>query len=215
MSNSDSKQLQEPISGDGSSLSGRFPDAPEDMSRLVGDILEKLVDQPERDGLKETPERVASALSFLTEGYERSAEELFEGALFEIEYDEMVIVEDIDFYSLCEHHMLPFYGQAHIAYVPDRQVVGLSKLSRLVDLYARRLQVQERLTTQVAQSIQEIVEPKGVGVVVEGHHLCMMMRGVQKQNVKAVTSAMLDLFRRDSRTRMEFLELLNVDRRNL
>ena len=175
-------------------------------------MIDQLVTDSDREGLEDTPERVASAMEFLTDGYNRSPEELFEGALFEIEYDEMVIVEDIDFYSLCEHHLLPFYGQAHIAYIPDQRVVGLSKLSRLVDLYARRLQVQERLTTQVAETIQDIVEPKGVGVVVEGHHLCMMMRGVQKQNAKAVTSSMLDLFRRDSRTRMEFLELLDVNR---
>jgi len=215
MSNDDSQQITEPISGDGSTVSDRFPDAPETLSHLIENALDHLVEDPDREGLEETPDRVASALSFLTEGYDRSAEELFEGALFEIEYDEMVTVENIDFYSLCEHHMLPFYGQAHIAYVPDQNVVGLSKLSRLVDLYARRLQVQERLTTRIAESIQEIVQPKGVGVVVEGRHLCMMMRGVQKQNARAVTSAMLDLFRRDSRTRMEFLELLNIDRRRI
>lgn len=207
---SDENNLSEPISGSGQTLDEPFPDPPDELSASVGKMLEEIADDPNREGLEETPERVASALKFLTEGYNRSPEELFEGALFEIEYDEMVIVEDIDFYSLCEHHVLPFYGQAHIAYVPDEQVVGLSKLSRLVNLFARRLQVQERLTTQVAESIQEIVQPKGVGVVMEGHHLCMMMRGVQKQNAKAVTSSMLDLFRRDSRTRMEFLELLDV-----
>ncbi len=203
----------EQISGKGQNIDEPFPDAPAVLSDSVEEVLHQLVDEPERDGLEDTPERVASALEFLTEGYNRNAEELFEGALFDIEYDEMVIVEDIDYYSLCEHHLLPFYGQAHIAYIPDSKVVGLSKLSRLVDLYARRLQVQERLTTQVAETIQEFVEPKGVGVVVEGHHLCMMMRGVQKQNAKAVTSSMLDLFRRDSRTRTEFLELLDLNNR--
>jgi GTP cyclohydrolase I len=209
---SDQENLSEPISGKGQNLDDQFPDAPEELSRSVETMIDQLVTDSDREGLEDTPERVASAMEFLTDGYNRSPEELFEGALFEIEYDEMVIVEDIDFYSLCEHHLLPFYGQAHIAYIPDQRVVGLSKLSRLVDLYARRLQVQERLTTQVAETIQDIVEPKGVGVVVEGHHLCMMMRGVQKQNAKAVTSSMLDLFRRDSRTRMEFLELLDVNR---
>ncbi len=209
---SDQENLSEPISGKGQSIDDQFPDASEQLSQSVASMIDQLVSDSDREGLEETPERVASAMEFLTDGYNRSPEELFDGALFEIEYDEMVIVEDIDFYSLCEHHLLPFYGQAHIAYIPDQRVVGLSKLSRLVDLYARRLQVQERLTTQVAETIQEIVEPKGVGVVVEGHHLCMMMRGVQKQNAKAVTSSMLDLFRRDSRTRMEFLELLDVNR---
>lgn len=209
---SDQENLSEPISGTGQSLDDQFPDASEELSQSVETMIDQLVTDSDREGLEDTPDRVASAMEFLTDGYNRSPEELFEGALFEIEYDEMVIVEDIDFYSLCEHHLLPFYGQAHIAYIPDQRVVGLSKLSRLVDLYARRLQVQERLTTQVAETIQDIVEPKGVGVVVEGHHLCMMMRGVQKQNAKAVTSSMLDLFRRDSRTRMEFLELLDVNR---
>ncbi len=208
--NSELQEVDEPVSGDAQALKEDFTSPPDALAENFKDVLNHLVDEPDRRGLKDTPERVASAFHYLTEGYRKEVDDIFEGALFEIEYDEMVIVKNIDYYSLCEHHMLPFYGQAHIAYVPDNRVVGLSKLSRLVDAFARRLQVQERLTTLVAETLRDKVQPKGVGVVIEGQHLCMMMRGVQKENANAVTSSMLDLFKRDSRTRMEFLELLNI-----
>ena len=164
----------------------------------------------ERDGLVRTPERVAKSLEFLTSGYSQDIEAVLNGALFSVDYSEMVIVKDIDFYSLCEHHLLPFFGKCHIAYLPRDRVVGLSKIPRLVDVFSRRLQIQERLTNQIAQVIEETLKPLGVGVVVEASHLCMLMRGVEKQNSFALTSAMLGAFRDDARTRMEFLELLKL-----
>jgi len=164
----------------------------------------------DRCGLKKTPERVAKAYAFLTEGYRLDPKKVLNGALFTSKSDEMVIVRDIDFYSLCEHHMLPFFGKCHIAYLPTGKVIGLSKLPRLVDVFARRLQIQEELTSQIATSIHELIEPAGVAVVVEAQHLCMMMRGVQKQNSYAITSSMLGRFRDDARTRSEFLELIKM-----
>ena len=173
-------------------------------------LLAEIGEDAERDGLVRTPERVAKSLEFLTSGYSQDIEAVLNGALFSVDYSEMVIVKDIDFYSLCEHHLLPFFGKCHIAYVPRDRVVGLSKIPRLVDVFSRRLQIQERLTNQIAQIIEETLTPLGVGVVVEASHLCMLMRGVEKQNSFALTSAMLGAFRDDARTRMEFLELLKL-----
>ena len=164
----------------------------------------------EAEGLVRTPERVARSLRFLTSGYGRTADDAINGALFHEPYSEMVAVTDIELYSMCEHHLLPFFGKAHVAYVPDGTIVGLSKLPRVVDVFAHRLQVQERLTTQVAEALQDTVKPLGVAVVIEAAHLCMMMRGVQKQNSRTVTSCMLGSFRTDSKTRMEFLELIRT-----
>jgi GTP cyclohydrolase I len=179
------------------------------MRELIEGILLELGEDPKREGLEKTPARVESMLRFLTSGYQQEVEKVLNGAVFtEDQYDEMVLVKDIDFYSLCEHHLLPFFGKAHVAYVPDRKILGLSKLARLVEMFSRRLQVQERLTTQVAQSLHEALQPKGVGVVMEATHLCMLMRGVEKQNSKAVTSAMLGTFRDCPMTRSEFVELL-------
>jgi GTP cyclohydrolase I len=171
-------------------------------------LLTELGEDPDREGLSRTPLRVRKALKFLTSGYEADIEAIINGALFTVDYSEMVIVKDIDFYSLCEHHLLPFFGKCHVAYIPGRQVIGLSKIPRLVDVFARRLQIQERMTNQIAQTILEKVAPLGVAVVCEGTHLCMSMRGVEKQNSFAVTSAMLGVFRDNERTRMEFLELI-------
>jgi GTP cyclohydrolase I len=178
------------------------------LSAIVRSLLTEVGEDPERDGLIGTPDRVARSLSFLTHGYNIDPHEVVGNALFDAEYDEMVVVRDVEVYSLCEHHLLPFFGRCHIAYLPSAKIVGLSKLARLVEVYARRLQVQERLTTQVANAINDIVEPRGVGVVIEAHHLCMMMRGIEKQNSLAVTSCMLGQFRTDARTRTEFLSLL-------
>ena len=189
----------------------RFPAGPaedEPMADLVRGLLEHLGEDPSREGLERTPVRVAGTLRFLTSGYRTSLEELLNGALFEATYDEMVIVKDIELFSLCEHHLLPFYGKAHVAYIPDKKVIGLSKVPRLVDMFARRLQIQERLTTQIAQTIQQVIEPRGVGVVIEARHFCMMMRGVEKQHSSAVTSAMLGAFRTKKQTRDEFLSLI-------
>lgn len=166
-----------------------------------------------RDGLKRTPTRVAESLKFLTQGYKTNPKTVLNNALFVVDSDEMVIVKDIDFYSLCEHHMLPFFGKCHIAYLPKGKVIGLSKLPRLVDVYARRLQVQERMTQEIATTIRDLINADGVGVVIEAQHLCMMMRGVEKQNSYAITSTMLGRFREDARTRTEFLELIR-HRRN-
>src|SRR5215472_5788586 len=162
---------------------------------LVREMLVRLGEDPSREGLASTPKRVQKAMQFLTKGYDEDPETLLKGALFTVNYDEMVIVRDIEMFSLCEHHMLPFFGKVHIAYVPNGKVIGLSKMPRLVDVFARRLQVQERLTTEIAEAIQNIIEPQGVGVVIEAKHLCMMMRGVEKQHSSAVTSAMLGLLR--------------------
>jgi len=177
------------------------------MEELVREMLSRLGDDPAREGLQDTPRRMTQSLEFLTHGYSLSPAEVVNGALFSVEYDEMVIVKDIEMFSLCEHHLLPFYGKVHIAYLPKGKVIGLSKLPRLVDVFARRLQVQERLTKQLADAIQEIIQPQGVGVVIEARHLCMMMRGVEKQHSAAVTSAMLGAFRQQE-TRNEFLSLM-------
>ena len=178
------------------------------MQELITRLLAELGEDPSREGLRDTPKRVEKSLRFLTSGYQADLDEVINNALFSVDYSEMVIVKDIDFYSLCEHHLLPFFGKCHIAYIPREKVIGLSKIPRLVDVFARRLQVQERLTHQVAQVIEEKIAPLGVAVVMEGTHLCMSMRGVEKQNSFAVTSAMLGAFRENARTRMEFLELI-------
>jgi GTP cyclohydrolase I len=176
---------------------------------LVRGLLREIGEDPDREGLAKTPHRVAEAMRFLTRGYEQSLEAVVNGAVFEEECDEMVVVKDIELFSLCEHHMLPFVGKAHVAYLPAGRIVGLSKIPRIVDMYSRRLQVQERLTVEVANALMNVLEPRGVGVVVEASHLCMMMRGVEKQNSKAVTSCMLGTFREDPRTRSEFLNLVH------
>lgn len=175
---------------------------------VVRKLLEELGEDPEREGLLRTPHRVWESLSFLTEGYDRDVQDVVGEALFEEPYDEMVTVRDIEVYSLCEHHMLPFFGTCHIAYIPDGRVVGLSKLPRVVDLFSHRLQVQERLTAQIAEALEDVLKPRGVGVVIEASHLCMMMRGVEKQGARTTTSAMRGLFKTDPRTRSEFLELI-------
>jgi GTP cyclohydrolase I len=180
------------------------------MQDLVRQLLAQLGENPNREGLLNTPERVEKALKFLTSGYAADIDEVLNNALFTVDYSEMVIVKDIDFYSLCEHHLLPFFGKCHVAYIPSNKVIGLSKIPRLVDVFSRRLQVQERLTNQIADTIRDKIAPLGVAVVVEATHLCMSMRGVQKQNSFAVTSAMVGVFRDNSRTRMEFLELLKL-----
>jgi GTP cyclohydrolase IA len=179
-----------------------------ELAENVSRMLRLLGEDPDRDGLVRTPMRVAQSLEFLTAGHRQDLREILNDALFEVEYAEMVIVRGIDFFSLCEHHMLPFYGKAHVAYLPRKRVVGLSKLPRIVDMYARRLQVQERMTSDIATAIFQAVEPYGVGVVIEAKHLCMMMRGVEKQNSETVTSAMLGTFKDDPKTRTEFLDLI-------
>jgi GTP cyclohydrolase I len=178
------------------------------LEALVRQMLARLGEDPDREGLKRTPQRVAKALHFLTSGHAVSVEEVLKDALFDEDFNEMVVVKDVEFYSLCEHHILPFFGKVHVGYLPRGRVIGLSKIARIIDVYARRLQVQERLTTQIAEALMEILEPRGVGVVVEASHFCMMMRGVQKQNSLTVTSAMLGTFREDHRTRAEFLDLI-------
>ena len=178
------------------------------MTNLVSQLLKALGEVPGRNGLIKTPERVAKALLFMTKGYHEDIERLLNGALFPIEYDEMVIVKDIDFFSMCEHHMLPFFGKCHVGYLPNKKVVGLSKIPRVVDAFARRLQVQERLTTQIAETLKRKLDAHGVAVVMEARHLCMMMRGVEKQNTLAVTSSMLGAFRTQEQTRNEFLKLI-------
>ncbi len=178
------------------------------LQSLVTEMLLALGEKPGRNGLVKTPERVAKAFAFMTQGYQRDIDHLLNGALFPIEYDEMVIVKDIDFFSLCEHHLLPFYGKVHVGYLPNKKVVGLSKIPRIVDAFARRLQVQERLTVQIAETLKNKLNAHGVGVVVEARHFCMMMRGVEKQNTIAVTSSMLGAFRDQPQTRVEFLKLI-------
>ena len=178
------------------------------LQSLVTEMLVALGERPGRNGLLKTPERVAKALAFMTQGYQRDIDHLLNGALFPIEYDEMVIVKDIDFFSMCEHHLLPFFGRVHVGYLPNKKVVGLSKIPRIVDTFSRRLQVQERLTVQIAETLSSKLNAHGVGVVVEARHLCMMMRGVEKQNTVAVTSSMLGAFRSQSQTRAEFLKLI-------
>ncbi|HVQ74350.1 MAG TPA: GTP cyclohydrolase I FolE [Candidatus Binatia bacterium] len=175
---------------------------------LIRELLKELGEDPDREGLEKTPARVAKALEYMTSGYRADIDQVLNAALFTEEYDEMVVVKDIDFYSLCEHHLLPFFGKCHIAYMPSRRIVGLSKVARLVEVFSRRLQVQERLTTQIAHTIDEVLQPRGVAVVMEALHMCMLMRGVEKQNSKAVTSAMLGAFRDRPETRAEFMELI-------
>ena len=185
---------------------GRTPDPLEDLFRS---ILNELGENITREGIKRTPERVASSMRFLTHGYHIDPKSLFEKAVFEAEdFDEMVLLKDIDLYSMCEHHLLPFFGKCHIAYVPKKKIIGLSKIPRIVEVFARRLQVQERLTTQIANAINEALQPYGVGVIIEAFHLCMMMRGVEKQNCETLTSCMLGAFKSDPRTRTEFLSLI-------
>jgi GTP cyclohydrolase IA len=184
-----------------------------DVARYAGLVHEQLSlvgEDAEREGLLKTPERVAKAMQFLTRGYRQHVEDIVGDAIFQEEHRNMVMVRDIELYSLCEHHMLPFFGKAHVAYIPNGRIVGLSKLPRLVDVFARRLQVQERLTEQIAGAIEDVLEPLGVGVVIEAYHLCMMMRGVEKQNSRTITSALRGVFRDDSRTREEFLSLAHA-----
>ena len=178
------------------------------MQDIIRQLLAGLGEDPSRDGLLDTPKRVEKSLRFLTSGYDADIDAVLNNALFAVDYNEMVIVKDIDFYSLCEHHLLPFFGRCHVAYIPQGRVLGLSKIPRLVEIFSRRLQVQERLTKQIAETLRDKVQPLGVAVVMESTHLCMSMRGVEKQNSIAVTSAMLGVFHQDARTRMEFLELI-------
>jgi GTP cyclohydrolase IA len=175
---------------------------------LLRELLLRLGEDPDRDGLIRTPERMQKSLEYLTKGYQQDPEQVLQGALFDVTYDEMVIVKDIEMFSLCEHHILPFFGKVHVAYIPNGKVLGLSKIPRLVDIFARRLQVQERLTVQIAETIQNAIQPQGVGVVIEARHLCVMMRGVEKQHSSAVTSHMLGSFRSSDKTREEFLSLI-------
>lgn len=196
------EETSEDVSGNGR------PADVDALRPLVTRMLTSLGEKPGRNGLLKTPERVAKALAFMTQGYQRDIDHLLNGALFPIQYDEMVIVKDIDFFSMCEHHLLPFFGKVHVGYLPNKKVVGLSKIPRIVDAFARRLQVQERLTVQIAETLNTKLHAKGVGVVVEARHLCMMMRGVEKQNTVAVTSSMLGEFRSQPQTRLEFLKLI-------
>jgi GTP cyclohydrolase I len=177
-------------------------------------LLREIGEDPTRDGLEQTPSRVAKAFRFFTQGYQQNPREVLSEALFDVSYDEMVLVRDIEFYSLCEHHMLPFFGRAHVAYIPNGKVLGLSKVARLVEIFARRLQVQERLTVDVAETIEKELNPRGVAVVIEAIHLCMMMRGVQQQNSFAITSSLRGVFQSDSKTRSEFMELIRHQRQS-
>jgi len=184
---------------------------PEDARRVachVREIIRLVGEDPNREGLRKTPERYEKALKFLTSGYHQNVDHVLNGATFSVNYDEMVVVKDIEFFSLCEHHLLPFFGKAHVAYLPTNKVVGLSKVARLVNMFARRLQIQERMTSQIAKAIEEKIAPQGVGVIIEARHLCMQMRGVEKQHGSAVTSAMLGAFRHNKQTRDEFLALI-------
>jgi GTP cyclohydrolase I len=199
----DRKQLEELMLTDGSGEEGK-----ESIADSVRKILVEIGEDPNRDGLRRTPERFEKAFRFLTSGYQQDPEKLLNGAMFSVCYDQMVLVKDIEFYSLCEHHLLPFFGKCHVAYIPDKKVVGLSKIPRLVNMFARRLQIQERLTNQIANSIQQKTAPLGVGVVIEGRHLCMAMRGVEKESSQTVTSAMLGSFKDNPKTREEFLSLV-------
>jgi GTP cyclohydrolase I len=184
------------------------PTAGKKIAPQVREILEAVGEDPTREGLVRTPERVEQALKFLTSGYRTDIQEILNGALYEVKYDEMVVVKDIEFFSMCEHHMLPFFGKVHVAYLPNKRVIGLSKIPRIVDVFARRLQIQERMTQEIAQTIQDVVDPVGVGVICEARHFCMMMRGVEKQHSGAMTSAMLGAFRNRKETRDEFLALV-------
>ena len=180
----------------------------ETVASLVRRMIALIGEDPEREGLKKTPERYEKALKFLTSGYHQNVDHLLNGATFSVCYDEMVVVKDIEFFSLCEHHLLPFFGKAHVAYLPSKKVIGLSKVARLVNMFARRLQIQERMTSQIAKALEEKIAPQGVGVIIEARHLCMQMRGVEKQHGQAVTSAMLGAFRENKQTRDEFLALV-------
>jgi GTP cyclohydrolase IA len=181
---------------------------PESVASLMRKVIALIGENPEREGLKKTPERYEKALKFLTSGYHQNVDHLLNGATFSVCYDEMVVVKDIEFFSLCEHHLLPFFGKAHVAYLPSKKVLGLSKIARLVNMFARRLQIQERMTSQIADAISDKISPEGVGVIIEARHLCMQMRGVEKQHGQAVTSAMLGSFRHNKQTRDEFLSLV-------
>src|ERR1700743_2390716 len=176
--------------------------------QIYVELLKRMGEDPARDGLVRTPERMEKSTAFLTQGYNQKIEDVLHGALFDVDYDEMVIVKDVEFYSQCEHHLIPFFGKAHVAYVPNGKVIGLSKIPRIIDVFSRRLQVQERLTQQIAEAIDDAIKPQGVGVVLEAHHLCMMMRGVEKQHSSTVTSAMLGAFKTQLQTRNEFLSLV-------
>jgi GTP cyclohydrolase I len=182
--------------------------ASDPLAPLVAKLLRDLGEDPSRDGLAKTPDRVAKSMRFLTQGYAQDPREMLNGAVFDEHVDEMVVVKDIELYSLCEHHMVPFFGKCHVGYLPRGKIIGLSKIPRLVDVFARRLQVQERLTNQIASALFDLLAPRGVGVVIEAQHLCMMMRGVEKQNSRAVTSSLLGTFRSDARTRAEFLDFV-------
>jgi GTP cyclohydrolase I len=191
-------------------------DTVEVPKETIADLMRKVIalvgEDPSREGLRKTPERFEKALKFLTSGYHQSVDTVLNGATFSVHYDEMVVVKDIEFFSLCEHHLLPFFGKAHVAYLPSKRVLGLSKIARLVNMFARRLQIQERMTYQIAQAIEEKISPEGVGVIIEARHLCMQMRGVEKQHGQAVTSAMLGSFRHNKQTRDEFLSLVRSKR---
>ena len=184
----------------------------ESIADLVRKMIPLLGEDPDREGLRKTPERFEKALKYLTSGYHQNLDNVLNGATFSVHYDEMVVVKDIEFFSLCEHHLLPFFGKAHVAYLPSKRVLGLSKIARLVNMYARRLQIQERMTSQIADAISEKISPEGVGVIIEARHLCMQMRGVEKQHGQAVTSAMLGSFRHNKQTRDEFLSLIRSKR---
>jgi GTP cyclohydrolase I len=182
------------------------------VQQIYTELLARIGEDPGRDGLLSTPRRMERSMAFLTQGYSQSVSDALHGALFDVEYDEMVIVKDVEFYSLCEHHLLPFFGKVHVAYVPNGKVVGLSKMPRIIDIFSRRLQVQERLTQQIAEAVQEAIAPQGVGVVIEAQHLCMMMRGVEKQSSATVTSSMRGVFKTQLQTRNEFLSLVRAPR---
>jgi GTP cyclohydrolase IA len=184
------------------------PGKEESIAELARMMITRLGEDPTREGLRRTPERFERALRYLTSGYHQDPEKVLNGAMFAVCYDQMVVVKDIDLFSLCEHHILPFFGKCHVAYIPDKRVVGLSKIPRLVNMYSRRLQIQERLTNQIAQAMQKVIQPLGVGVVIEARHLCMVMRGVEKHRTETITSAMLGAFRENQRTREEFLSLI-------
>lgn len=186
-----------------------------ELSELYSQILKRIGENPNRQGLIKTPGRTARAMKFMTQGYLLSVEEVVKDAIFDVEYDEMLLVKDIEFYSLCEHHLLPFFGKCHVAYIPVDKIIGLSKIPRIVDMFSRRLQVQERLTTQIANALQDILKPRGVAVVMEAQHLCMMIRGVQKQNAKAISSSLLGIFRDKPETRAEFMSLLDISSQTL
>ena len=180
------------------------------IEELISELLIQIGEDPTREGILRTPSRVAKAWKFLAKGYQQNLDEIINNAVFTEDYDEMVTIKDIDFFSLCEHHLLPFFGKAHVAYIPDGKIIGLSKVPRIVDMFSRRLQVQERMTHEIADTLNSVLSPKGVAVVVEGEHMCMQMRGVEKQNSYATTSSMTGLFRQDSRTREEFLNIISM-----